>query len=160
MSDGSPADGADAGGGRARNRSPHRLLLVAAAAVVVVAAGGMAWARWHRPMGDFCTLTGAIDTPVAASPAAAFDAWWDQGGPRTLVSNASVGPPPDGAGVPTRADLERVAEGEWRWYYRDDRDRWVQVDVDEVGAALAAHTGPGWAVSGVNQCNRSPLGGW
>jgi hypothetical protein len=115
------------------------------ALVVAIGVGGLAlWARTSaEPVSMFCTLGGAIDTPVRNSPDAAFDAWWDEGGAaeqsagavnydRTLADVDS----------PAKSDFDRESDTVWRWYR--GRGRAVKVDVYQ--------SPEGWYVGGVNGC--------
>jgi hypothetical protein len=129
--------------GPAANAFRRNVLLSTALVAVVGLAALVAWARVEAERDSmFCTLAGAIGTPVRDSPDAAFDSWWDARGPREAASAANYdGTSPD-VDPPTKDDFDRRSHTEWRWYRGSGRA--VQIDVYE--------SPDGWYVGGVNAC--------
>ena len=146
-----PSGAVEATGATASSpRRRPRPLLVAVLVVAIAGCGWLAWARTRPPIARFCTLTGAIDTPSASTPEAAFDAWWSAGGPAQARSWTLVGPVSTVDRLPVRADFVQISDTTWEWRYLDDRSVGVDVGPDPSG---------GYQVVGVNGCGYGPLGG-
>ncbi len=128
------------------------VVVILAGAIVVMSA--FTWSRTHQPVQRMCTLAGAIDTPTAASPTAAFDAWWSTQGPAEVRRWTSFGVVPAEGDQPTRADFTQLSETSWEWRYSETHSIGVNVGVAQNGNPPGA-----WAVTGVNQCGYGPING-
>jgi len=114
-----------------------------------------AWARIHRdgPSERMCTVTGAIGSPVASTPDAAFEAWWQASGQEASMRWVSYPTQTDGVNPPTRDDFVKLSDTQWEWAYAKGRS--VGVDVAHGPDVLVQ--GDGWAVAGVNGCSYGQL---
>ena len=133
-------------GNRLGIRHPRPTVVIALAVLLVV---GGAWA-WQslRPEGVACELALSIgnvpppdQVPPAASPEAAFAAWWASGGADDAFGDARRSGRP--VERPSEADFQRVDERRWEWRYAENEV--VRVDVDDTNT-----------VSGVNRCSYFP----
>jgi|GEM_PF-3384671 len=138
----------DDGGVPARIRA--RRLVVVSLVMLIAATAWFGWTRIHPggPEERMCTVTGAIGSPVAATPDAAFEAWWQAGGPEASMHWVSYPTPTEGVEPPTRQDFVKLSDTQWEWVYA--KGRTVGVDVAHGPDVLIQ--GDGWAVAGVNGC--------
>ena len=128
-------------GNRLGLRHP-RPTVVIAVAVVLLLGGAFLWQALQPRQPLFCTVAGAIATPTAATPQAAFDVWWDAGGAASAQQLMAQGL--DGSvEVPSRDDFEPQGEDVWMWRIDDAGV--------EVGVGPAEGT-TGYRVIGVNRC--------
>jgi hypothetical protein len=140
-------DAAEKNASARTSRVGARPVVVVILAVAIVVLTALAWTRTHQPVQRMCTLAGAIDTPTAASPTAAFDAWWSTQGPAQVRRWSSFGVVPAEGDQPTRTDFTQLSDTSWEWRYSDTNSIGVDVGVAQNGNP------PGvWAVTGVNQC--------
>ena len=145
----------DAGPSGERSRRTTKPVVVAVLVGAVIVIAGFAWVRAHPTLQRVCTLAGAVDTPTASSPEAAFDAWWANEGPGAVRNVTSNGAVPEDGQQPTKEDFTRLSDTSWEWRYADRRS----VGVD-VGRPLTGNAPAGtWAVIGVNQCGYGPVNG-
>jgi hypothetical protein len=110
-------------------------------ALVAIAGVGLAYIASHPARGVFCTVAGSIGAPVADSPEAAFEAWWEQ-------------THPDGPSIED-ADIDRDGND---WHIDKGTEDWVKVS---VGKPFPTGDGPrpeGFAVNGANRCGYADAG--
>jgi hypothetical protein len=133
----------------ARSASDRRQWPVVIALVVVIAAiGAFAWVRGHPTETRMCTAAGAIGSPRADSPQAAFDAWWRADGRAAADHWTSYGPARDDDHVPTQADYTRLDDTTWEWRYTEHNS--VRV---EVGRPQEPGESGRWTVLSSNRCS-------
>ncbi len=115
-------------------------------AVLVAGTGAVVWARNQPGQERLCSVTGAADSPIGSTPAAAFAAWFARSGPADAVTMAMGAPAK--VSPPTIHDFHRRSSTEWEWRYA----RTGSVGVDVAHTDVTAGVADGWTVSGVNEC--------
>jgi hypothetical protein len=131
----------------ARRRAPRAFIVVPLVALIIGAAW-FAWTRTHRDVQRMCTLAGAVDTPGADSPDAAFEAWWQADGLAASMQWASYGGLPEHLQPPTRGDFVRLDPTDWEWRFTHGHS----VGVHVAHGPDVLNRSSGWAVDGVNAC--------
>jgi nitrate reductase NapE component len=124
------------------------MVLALVAVTVVAGVGYVVWARRQSPEARWCPLVGAADTPIAASPGGAFQAWFARSGPADAVAVAAEPPADAHVASPSLSDFAQRHPREWEWRFSST----ASVDVQVSHTPVTGGAADGWTVSGVNQC--------
>jgi hypothetical protein len=123
----------------------RREIVIGVAAGLLLLLGAWIWLRGSdEDQTQACTVAGAVGTPSADSPEAAFAAWFEESGETASLSRVDR----SGVDPPALEDYEQTGDTTWEWYYQDNAS--VRVDVAPDGPDSDA-----WAVAGVNGCTYS-----